>query len=246
MIEFGDPSLPTILFLHGSTANQKMWLPQLEPLSDEFHTVALNQPGHGDRRAEEFTLDRAAGETVEWLRANTSDGAVVVGLSGGGYVGMVAATRAPELVIGLVLSGATASYRGWGGLSTKMYGFVFPLLATRLEPKATESLKKLAPPEIADEMLEEGISMKAGGAAFRQIPGRNYREMLSSYPGPVLILNGERDKVNRAEEHDLLAARPDAQIVTIENAGHACSITQPDAFNARVRAFCREHASTST
>lgn len=242
MIEFGDRSKPTILFLHGASANQKMWLPQLEPLSDEFHTVAINQPGHGDRRAENFSLDQAARETVDWLQTNRPDGAVIVGLSGGGYVGMVAAAEAPELITGMVLSGSTASYTGWGGFSTKMYGYVFPLLAKRLEPKAVESLKKLAPPEIADEMLSEGVSMRGAASAFRQIPGRDYRGMLASYPGPVMVLNGERDKPNRDEEDDLLASRPDAEIVTIEDAGHACSVTQPEVFNEHVRRFARLHA----
>lgn len=241
MIEFGDRSSPTILFLHGSSANQKMWLPQLEPLSDEFHTVAINQPGHGDRRDEDFSLDAAADETAAWLAEHGP--AVVVGLSGGGYVALQTAARRPELIRAMVLSGATASYRGWGGFTTRLYGYVFPLLAKRFEPKAAASWKKLAPPDIADDMLAEGISMRAGGAAFRQIPGRDYRRMLADYPGPVLILNGERDDVNRNEEADLLAARPDAEIVMVEDAGHACSVTQPEAFNEAIRQFARRFAS---
>ncbi len=239
MIGFGDPSAPTILFLHGASANRKMWLPNMRPLSDEFHTYALNQPGHGDRRDETFTLDAAASETVEWLEENTPDGALLVGLSGGGYVAKVVVDRRPELVRGLVLSGATASYSGWGGLQTKLYGYLFPLLAKRLEPKSVESWRKLAPEGVRDEMLEEGISMRAGGAAFREIPGRDYRRMLADYPGPVMVLNGERDTVNRDEEADLLRARPDAEIVMIEDAGHACSITKPEVFNEHVRRFAR-------
>jgi pimeloyl-ACP methyl ester carboxylesterase len=142
----------------------------------------------------------------------------------------------------MVLSGSTASYSGWGGFVTKLYGYVFPLLAKRLEPKSVESWRKMAPPEIADDMVDEGISMRAAAMAFRQIPGRDYRGLLASYPGPVMILNGERDRPNRDEEGELLAARPDAEIVTIEDAGHACSITRPDIFNAHVRRFARLHA----
>lgn len=237
MIAFGDPNAPVILFLHGATANKHMWLPNLAPLSDEFRTVAINQPGHGDRREQPFTLDGAADETVAWLEDNAPEGATLVGLSGGGYVGMLAAAVRPDLVRGLVLSGATASYAGWGGLQTKLYGYLFPLLAKRLEPKSIESWKKLAPDELADAMLAEGISMRAGGAAFRQIPGRDYRAMLARYPGPVMILNGERDTVNRKEEPDLLLARPDAEIVMIPDAGHACSVTRADVFNQHVRRF---------
>ncbi len=242
MIEHGDRLAPTILFLHGASANECMWIPNLEPLSDEFHTVAINQPGHGDRREERFTLESAADETVAWLESHAPDGAVVVGLSGGGYVAMMAADRAPTLVRGLVLSGATASYRGWGGMSTKLYGYVFPLLGRWVEPKAEASLRELAPTELADAMLSQGVSMKGAGQALRDVPGRDYRAMLGRYPGPVLILNGERDTVNRKEEPGLLEARPDADIVTIHDAGHACSFTQAGAFNDHVRRFARLHA----
>lgn len=245
MIEFGDRSNPTVLFLHGASANQCMWIPNLEPISEEFRTVAINQPGHGNRREEGFTLELAAAETVEWIEQHAPEGVLVVGLSGGGYVAMETASMRPDLIKGMVLSGATASYRGWGGLSTKLYGYLFPLLARWVEPKAIDSLKKLAPPELADAMLAEGVSMKGAGEALRDIPGRDYRTMLAEYPGPVLILNGERDKVNRKEEGDLLKARPDAQVVMIEDAGHACSFTQAETFNEHVREFARLHAMTS-
>ena len=242
MIEFGSPDAPTVLFLHGASFNERMWIPNLEPLSDEFHTVAITQPGHGLRTDERFTLEAAAAETVEWLETSAPDGAVLVGLSGGGYVAMVTASLRPDLVAGLVLSGATASYRGWGGIETKLYGYVFPLLRRWVEPKSEAALRKLAPEKVADDMLSWGVSMKGAGQALRDIPGRDYRAMLADYAGPVMILNGERDDVNRKEETDLLEARPDAQIVTVEDAGHACSFTQAESFNRHVRDFARLHA----
>lgn len=246
MITYGSTDAPTILFLHGASANECMWIPNMKPLSDEFHTVAINQPGHGDRRGERFTFDLAATETVEWIKEHAPEGVVIVGLSGGGYVAMVTASQRPDLVKGMVLSGATASYGGWGGFETKMYGYVFPLLARWVEPKAIESLRKLAPPDMADAMLAQGVSMKGAGQAYRDISGRDYRGMLADYPGPVMILNGERDNVNRDEEADLIEARPDAEIVMIEDAGHACSITKPEVFNEHVRRFARLHAVASS
>ena len=241
MIEFGDRINPTILFLHGASANELMWIPNLEPISDEFHVVAITQPGHG-LRTDTFTFDAAADETAEWLAGNAPEGAVLVGLSGGGYVAMMTAALRPDLVSGMVLSGSTASYRGWGGFETKMFGYVFPLMRRWIEPKSEASLRKLIAPDLADEMMAWGVSMKGAGQALRNIPGRDYRAMLAGYPGPVMILNGERDDVNRKEEGDLLLARPDAEIVMIEDAGHACSTTQPEVFNEHVRRFARRHA----
>lgn len=241
----GPDNATFILFLHGASANRYMWLPQLRALEDEFRVTAINQPGHGDRLNERFSVDAAADETVAWLSEHAPAGAFLVGLSGGGYVAMATADRRPDLVKGLVLSGATAAYRGWGGLSTKLYGFVFPL-ARRMEKKAAESLKKLAPDELADAMLQEGVSMRGAGQALRDIPGRDYRAMLARYPGPVLLLNGQRDKVNLAEVGTLLAARPDTEVETIADAGHACSISQAAAFNQAVREFVNRSSVTNS
>ncbi len=72
------------------------------------------------------------------------------------------------------------------------------------------------------------------------MPGFDYRRMLSEFEGPVLILNGERDEGNREEEADAASAALDATIVMVEDAGHACSLTQPAAFSAAMDHLCRQ------
>lgn len=39
-----------IVLLHGAAATRKMWVPQMEALSDEFRVIALDLPGHGPLR----------------------------------------------------------------------------------------------------------------------------------------------------------------------------------------------------
>ena len=69
----------------------------------------MDLPAHGSRASETFTLDSAVESLATTIRDEAADGrAVVVGLSLGGYVGMALAAREPDLVRGLVLSGATA------------------------------------------------------------------------------------------------------------------------------------------
>ena len=60
---------------------------------------------------------------------------------------------------------------------------------------------------------------------------------LAAYPGPGLILNGERDATPRRGEPKFLAAMQHGQSQVIANAGHACNIDQPEAYNQAVRAF---------
>jgi pimeloyl-ACP methyl ester carboxylesterase len=235
----GSSNERSILFLHGAGASRLMWLPQHRLLADEFRTVSIDLPGHGVRRTEPFTIDRAAAVALEALDEHAGGETLVVGLSGGGYVALGLVDRAPGQVKGLVLSGASASYRGFGGFSTRLYGSIVQVVAKRMEGKGEGSMRKLLPADLADDILAEPLSMRGAVDSLRRIPGRDYHAMASRYPGPILLLNGERDKVNRKEE-GALAAASNARVEMVENAGHACSLTQPEAFSESVRAFARD------
>ncbi|MDH3247574.1 MAG: alpha/beta hydrolase [Acidimicrobiia bacterium] len=89
------------------------------------------------------------------------------------------------------------------------------------------------------KLRDHGLSLRSAMRALRTIPGTDHRAMLAGFEGPVLILNGERDEGNREEEEDAAAVAKDATIVMVEDAGHACSLTQPAAFSAAIDDFCR-------
>ena len=138
-----------------------------------------------------------------------------------------------------MLSGASASYRGLGGLSTKLYGSFVRVIAKRMEGKAEAAMRMRLPPDLADDILAEPPSMRGAVDTLRRLPGRDYYGMAARYPGPILLLNGERDKVNRNEEA-AMAAAGGARVEMVADAGHACSLTQPEAFSESVRVFARQ------
>ncbi len=236
---YGADHRRSILLLPGAGQSRLMWVPQLRQLGDEFRMIAIDVPGHGARRDERFTIDAAAAAAREAIDEYAGGRAVVVGLSAGGYVGLGLVDLAPDRVAGLVLSGASASYRGWGGFETKMYGFLVGAIAGRMGGKAEASLRKALPDGLADDILVEPLSMRGAADSLKRIPGRDYYAMAARYPGPILLLNGERDKVNRKEEA-AFAAAAGAGVETIPDAGHACSLTRPEAFSEAVRAFARK------
>jgi len=63
--------------------------------------------------------------------------------------------------------------------------------------------------------------------------------MLREFPGPVLILNGERDSSARRGEARFAAAPRQGRLQHIPDAGHACSLDRPDAFDQAVCDFAR-------
>ncbi len=233
---------PTLVMVHGAGANRKMWLPEIECLSDRYRIVTLDLPGHGARMDEKYDYFRSVASVDDVIEEHTTGPVVLVGLSLGGYVAMAA--RHPRIA-GLVLSGSTIAYSGWGGFSTKLYGMALAPF-TRFVRKANEkALRKALPPEMADDFIAHGLSLKSATMALRTMAGHDYRAILSEVECPVLILNGERDKGNRAEEDDAAAVAKDVTIVMVEDSGHACSLTQPEAFSESIHTFCTTRALAS-
>lgn len=229
----GAEDLPTIVFLHGGVINRNMWLPVMAELEGRFQLVAVDIPGHGDLQDQRFDMTSSVERVIEVMDVLGVERAVQVGLSLGGYVAQALASVHPERVDGLVLSGATIRYTGWDGWSTRLYGYLMPLLALPAKRAFAKQLRA-SEPEYAEPILAGGLAMKAGGRALRVLPGRDYAGEMSGYSGPIVIANGERDADNREHEKYFKEHFPDATSVVIDDAGHACAVQQPAAFAAAV------------
>ncbi len=238
----GPADAPALVLLHGASANRKMWYSQVEALADEFRVIVPDMPGHGDHPIRRFRFDEAVADVQRIIDEEAGGTAMVLGLSGGGYVGLGVAHHSPERVRALVLSGATAEYLGWGGFSTRLFGYFVGVISPVMRRMSEKGIRKGARPETAEAMIDVGVSMRAASQSLRAIPGRDYHAMLEEYSGPVLILNGERDKANRECEEDA-ARRWGAELVVLEDCGHACALSQPDAFSEAAGEFLRAHAS---
>lgn len=205
-----------------------MWQPQLDDLAAEYDCVAVDLPGHGTRSDVHFTFDRAADMVAA---AAGADGAIVVGLSLGGLVGIYTAAAHPELIRGLVVAGATANYRR---LRMRFLAPVNWFLLAHVYPESwlrrtNEASFATAWPEFAQGNIEGGFWFKGASLAFREIGRHDFRRLASEYSGPVLWINGEKDAVNRRDEP--------TDTVVVEGAGHMVNLDQPKIFNASVRRF---------
>lgn len=72
-----------------------------------------------------------------------------------------------------------------------------------------------------------------------EIGQQDFSARLRSFPGPVMVLNGEYDTVNRSSEKTFAAAPRHGCLQIIRNAGHICNLDQPEVFNKAVRNFAR-------
>ena len=239
MIVAGPPDAPAIVFIHGTRLTGATWGPQLTGLSGTFRTIAVDLPAHGSRASETFTLDSAIESLAATILEQTADGrAVVVGLSLGGYVGMALAARRPELVRGLVLSGATAEPVGVR---------ILPFLALarvmnevdlgRLDRINAWFFRRRFPAAIAEPIIAGGFWSRGGAAALRAVAGERFAPRLAAYPGPTLILNGEFDLPFRLFAGSFAAVARDPRRVRLAGASHLANLDRPAAFTEAVRRF---------
>jgi len=239
----GSMDAPAIVLVHGSVVTRKMWLPQLDGLADTFHVIATDLPGHGALAETPFTFSVAAQVLSDLIRQEARGRALVAGLSLGGYIAMELARRSPDLVAGLVLSGCSFNFEGLLSPYLKFVSWLMQHGWIKLKQEQAEMrVKRMFPPAVADvaeAQLRSGVYADPLGPSYAEMAGRDFSAVLSQFPGPSLILNGERDAASRKGESKFVSAARQGRALTIADAGHACNLDQPEKYNEAVREFAR-------
>jgi pimeloyl-ACP methyl ester carboxylesterase len=236
----GPADAPAIVFVHGTRLSRSMWHGQVRGLQDEFRVLALDLPGHGVLAHEPFTVRGAADRVGRVIEDAAGGHAVVVGLSLGGYVGMDLAARRPELVRGLVLSGATAEpiglrSRPYQALAWAMERWDGP----RLDAVNRWFFTRRFGPTVGGAISEGGFWSAGGAVALRSLIGERFADRLAAYPGPVLLINGAWDLPFRLFAPAFARRARDVRRVRLGRATHLANLDRPAAFNAAIRRFVR-------
>jgi pimeloyl-ACP methyl ester carboxylesterase len=236
----GSIDAPAILFIHGTRMSKAYWTPQIAALSDEYRTIALDLPGHGVRARDAFTLGGAVDAVVAVIEGQAGGRAIVVGLSLGGYVAMALAAQRPELVRGLVVSGATIEPAGVLSRAVRGLALAFDLTRhPRLDPMNAAYYRRRYPPEIAEPVIAGGFWSAGGAVALRALVGERFKDRLAAYPGPVLLVTGSQDFVMRPGARRFAAAARDVRRVRLGGAAHLANLDRPAAFTEAIRRFAR-------
>jgi pimeloyl-ACP methyl ester carboxylesterase len=230
-----------IVLVHGISWTRKMWIPQIEALSDEFRVIALDLPGHGALGEQPFRLKAAVQVVMESLRQQTHGRALIVGLSLGGYVAMACAHDHPQEIAGLMLSGCCIDYRGAIGVFSWLDSSLVTILfsESRLSRMQAKALRSRFSEALVEPQVEAGFSWKVVPHVYRELALHDFPAMLRSFQGATLIVNGENDKLNRKRESALLKVAQDGQLQIVKQAGHLCNLEQPEAFTHLLRIFAK-------
>lgn len=240
-----DPNpagIPAVLLLHGLGADGTSWTLQMPPLIEAgFRPLVPDAPGFGqspyDGRG--WSVRRIAAEMAGLLEERASGPADVVGLSMGGVIAQQLALDFPHLVRHLVLVSTFAVLRpetpaGWIYFFRRLV-----LVATLGLPAQARFVADHIFPGTQNgplrELLVASITRtdpRAYRAAMRSLGVFNSLRRLPALRAPTLVVTGDRDTTISPGRQKVLAGRiPGARQVTIEDAGHAVAIDQPELFN---------------
>ena len=224
-----------IVLLHPWPQDHAFWDPVAQVLRQAGHSVtAPDLPGFGDRAREPgWTM---AGE-ADRLADEVPQGAVVVGLSMGGYVAQALVAAHPDRIGMLVLADTrcnaedaaarqarqgTADMLRQDGSAEFIESFVPNVVGPDAPEPVRARLRELAARQSPDAMADAMEAM----AARADTSG-----VLRALAVPALVICGEFDKGAPPALHAEMAALiPDASLAVIGGAGHMSAAEQPQEF----------------
>lgn len=209
-----------LLLTHGFGSSAQMWAPNTAALSADRQVITWDMRGHGrsdsPREQAAYTQAVCLDDMAALLDACGAEGAVLGGLSLGGYLSLSFWMEHPERVAALLLCDTGPGFRND-------------------EARQKWNDRSLATGERLEKDSQLGLARAARGM-LTQRDGRVI-DALPWVDVPVLVVVGADDKPFRGAADYVTAKVTGAELLVIPDAGHSCNLDQPELFNARVSKF---------
>jgi pimeloyl-ACP methyl ester carboxylesterase len=242
---------PAIVFSNSAVSDYRLFQPQIDALSDEFHTVGYNSRALTDEGLEPYTLWDLADDCRELLDHLGIDQCVIAGSSMGGYMALRFAVRYPERLKGMILVGSTAV----PNLPGEVVAFLDKFEEMAGQPTIPREWAEWCSsvvfserarqqqPDLVNEWIERWVQYPADAIIEEARCWLNREDMTphaAEITIPTLILHGEEDAAIPLERTAPLADQlPDARLLPIAGAGHFVSLEAADAVTSEMRDFLR-------
>lgn len=244
---------PSLVMVAGIGYGGWVFHRQVPDFESHFDTVTFDNRGVGDsdKPDEPYSIELFSRDTLALMDALEIDDAHVLGVSQGGMVALQMALDAPDRVNMLVLCATTHG----GPNITYPDMEVIQFLAQRsgtpeerfekgFQLSFSEEFRASNSP-VLDRIRERLLANRQPDYAYqRQAMAPmdfNAEPYLDGIDPPALVITGSADRVVPPANSKRLAKKlPNAQLMTLEGAGHLCFIEQPDAFNGAVVDFLKE------
>jgi pimeloyl-ACP methyl ester carboxylesterase len=251
--DWGNPSAPPLVLLHGGAAHARWWDHVAPVLAERYYVIAFDLRGHGDSGwvvPPAYEIEDYVGDAEEAFSALGLAAPVVVGHSLGGFIALTYATRHAKTLRGLVVvdigfrlksSRTMRLLRNMPGPHYRDEDEV--LRRFQLLPAETRA----APPllhHIARTSVRAreagGFTLKFDRATMVRAP-RDLSLLLEKITCPTLLLRGSHSQHFAVTTMaDMVGRCPRARGAEIPGAGHHVFLDNPTAFLNAVGDFLRE------
>jgi pimeloyl-ACP methyl ester carboxylesterase len=251
-LEWGEPSRPPVLLLHGGNQSAHSWDLVSLHLADRYRVLAPDQRGHGDSewsRECDYSVGALARDAEAFLRDRAARRPIVFGHSMGGMVALLLASLHPEVPRALVIVdvGPELSARGTDAIRD------FVQRNTEFDDPSEflDHVEKYDPFRKREHMartLKYNLMQRADG----KYVSKNDRRRLGPYPGPetvtldcvrrfdfpVLVVRGALSSVLAPDAAQRFAeALPQGRLVTVPGCGHNVHSQNTPGFLAAIAPF---------
>jgi pimeloyl-ACP methyl ester carboxylesterase len=259
--QLGPSTGVPVVFLTHLAAVLDNWDPRIvDGIAAKHRVIAFDNRGVGaSSGATPTTIEEMATDAVTFIRALGFDQVDLFGFSMGGMIAQVIAQQQPQLVRRMIIAG-TGPAGGEGidkvtrvtyldtarGLLTRQDPTQF-LFFTRTPNGRRAGKEFLARLEERSNDRDKAISVRSFRAQLKAIHrwGQQQPADLASIHQPVLVMNGESDKmVPTTNTVDLARRLPNTQLVVYPDAGHGGVFQFHDDFVKRALEFLREDERT--
>lgn len=232
----GHPSLPTILFIHGSGGSHKSWPHQLYTYT-AANVLLIDMPGHGKSTGNGYrSVEKYAAIIHPLVSALGQKHVVLAGHSLGGAVAQTVALSNPVWLSGLILVGTGVRLRVHADILEnlqKNYSQCVDLICRwAFAPDTPAYLIK----ESRRAMLKTDPAVTHGD--FSACDAFDIGHEVGKINCRTLVLSGSQDRLTPPKYgHFLHRHIPNSQYRLIEGAGHMMALEQPEQFLGCITSF---------
>lgn len=261
-LDWGNPSAPTLIMLHGLRSYAHGWDGVARDFADRYHILALDQRGRGesdwDPQASYYT-DTYVSDLEQLVQQLGLDRFILVGHSMGGANTLVYSSRHPEQVIAAIVedmgpSGDTPSsgaeriskeieatpreFSSWAEAEAFWHGQRPSISQEAMQTRLANTLKERSDGRIVWKYDLDGIARARGGA---DAPRVDLWPHVRALQCPTLVLRGElSDILSRETAEAMVQVNPKVRWVEIPGATHFVHEDNLPAYNREVARFLDE------
>ena len=199
-----------LILIHGNGESHEIFDEAVKLLSKHFTCYLLDSRGHGQsQKVSEYHYADMAEDVYQFIQTLSLQNITFYGFSDGGIIGLLLASRYPELFDRMIISGANTSPAAISGWVEETF------------PNWRQIMKKSALFKLM--MTEPDISA----------------QQLAAIQIPTLVLAGSRDVIDEADTRFIAGSIPGAVLKILEGEDHDSYIVGSTKLAKLILEFCR-------